>query len=250
MMREATFWETAQPRRAGRGAAASTACGRPGRGNCAQRPGPCGSSELQARSETWWPFRPEAPASPTPQLPPRAPGCGAVWGDDGAVARVAGQGAAGAGGRIPSEGRPRRTRCLGGERTLGIVGTHLETWHRRVKDQHGDLGAAFLWTCPARRASPSWPSTPKTQCLKIHIKDASFGKENGEHAALKRIFFAPWLETLFRVPLLVQRNFNFISLFPDSPLLPPYFEWFFLLSQSLPEKHSVLVFWIESQKHL
>lgn len=106
------------------------------------------------------------------------------------------------------------------------------------------LGAAFLRTCLERRASTSfWPCTPKTQSLKIRINDASWRKKRGwgVEAAFRRGFLPPHLlETRFKVLFLAQRDF--ISLFPDSPLLPPHFELFFLLSQSLPEKHPAFVF--------
>nr|XP_055132730.1 uncharacterized protein LOC129481677 [Symphalangus syndactylus] len=48
------------------------------------------------------------PARPRNCRGRRARNCGAVWGDDGAVAWVAGQGVAGDGGRIPAKGRSRR----------------------------------------------------------------------------------------------------------------------------------------------
>lgn len=50
----------------------STACWRPGRGNCGERLWRCGSCRFQTGSRTWWPFRLDPQASPTPQLPRRA----------------------------------------------------------------------------------------------------------------------------------------------------------------------------------
>ena len=104
-MREASFGETAQPSCAGRGAAALHGLWVPGARELRSairevREPPVADEELDL---IVFSCRGSGQPDPATAAGGRSQGCGSGRRDHGAVARVAGWGVPGAGGRIPSE---------------------------------------------------------------------------------------------------------------------------------------------------
>lgn len=129
MMREASFWETAQHRCAGGDAAALRGLRAPGARGRRSGTRRCGSCQLKTQSSTGS-FCPEASASPTPQLPRRA---NAELRASSGRRRRRGQGSRAGGGRCWWPGPLRGTLAAGdavlawGRGRPESRGTRLET---------------------------------------------------------------------------------------------------------------------------